>query len=1703
MDETRTAEKYKSPTLEALSKGLKNMQDRKAIIDQTEILNETIAKAKKLDSELAINAEFNNLKIALKEKIDQTNSEKTTDTANLEILKELNTTLEALIQSTTKSKESLEHAQEAVRVKITGKVSEVSTFLESISKTHPDYNSIKNELEEIASSWNNEKADKSKTSGQLTTKLADVEAKFAKAKENKTNLDKELKTLKQKLDEKIKEVTQFNSNINANTDYKTIKDTLIASINTATKIKENNDESKVNIQKALETLTTSHNEQKALYETTKGKIDAEKLKITNKLAEVEEFLNEIGGQDKYKVLELIIKTLKSQASTDSNNDLLPLTDLEKSFTNLSDALNAVKDRKTIIDNITLLEEKLSEATQLTESMKENSDFSEAAETLKQKVESTRNSINDADSNKLNELKIDLENSINTAKQAKLAKENEHEAIRTQINQKVTEISTFIKEEWASYKDFAAIKSDLDNIVKSWETAKVDKTKTKSQLEVLLQEFIQKLEQSRTNKLNKDKEVSSARNKLTVEIAKVQELSNGINTNPDYQTVKQKLVEVLGASNAIKDDKTKTIEEINAGLEALKQSHNTQKQALEAAKQAINSEKEKLVAELEKVNNFITTLENNEKYNTLKDVLNNAKTKPTADSKDETKSKEELIASLQAITSALNDAKESKNQVDEKLTLNEQITLVEKMITSLESNDDYLTNKQKLQAKLDSVKEEKDKPSISSENLKKLSNELKEALQTSKSEKAATDALLTTARGNLDNKITEANSTLTSLLTNTDYAVAKSKLTSAIDEAKATKENNSKSKAELETALQTLTNKIKEATDAKTEKDRLIAEEKAKIDKKIQESKDKLTEFNANPDYATLKKELKQANSKAKEDKDVANTSVTKLTEILSTLDTKLKDVTSQLNDKKQAITSSLNTLKASIEVAQGVLDNLKTNNDYAATKQKLEQEIAKAKVGTDTMSKDELDKLNAALASKTESYKAEKTVIDKKLKQAKSSLDEEIKKVDSLNTTINANTDFAVIKSSLSDLKTTATQFKDNSSKTEQELKTETQRVKDELQKQQGLLDAAKELIKQQQKLINNKLEEVEPLLSQLGNEDKYTSIKQKLQTAKDNATNNIDVDTKTKEELKTLLSELNSAYTTAKNEKVKVDERLNLEAKIKEADDLVQLLSTNNDYSAEKTKLTNVLNPIKTSKDDTTKSLEELKEFANQLNNAIANAKGEKDKVDKLLQAAKDKITAKIEESNKIVTSLQANTDFTTLKDALVKANDKAKEDSHIPSKTQVDLKAILDTLTSEMEKAIEGKAKAEKLISDEKQKIDTKLSEVTNFLKEFNQNPDYTDLKTELNNAHSTADTSKKTPNLPVSKLTEILNKLESKFNELKPQLTNKKQDVQNSLSTLNASISTARQFDDSLNSNTSYISTKQKLVEPLKNAKENNNDSTTKAKLDDLKSKLDAEVQRLKTEKAVIDKEIQELRDKITEVNEKSKNFWINKVDKKVSKHLYTDFKQLMVDRFNRTNTKLSNQSLSVDSLKELFQTINDAYNKDMNKYAEITPETLKEAEKIEEIIINEYYSKKSEFKTSDKVKMFHNKLSSLYEKMFNTILKNKNLYISLKSKYINKAKNRPSNGQINDFTTVKNLFNDLYVVDNNKKIFIADLFIKETFDVPNEILLRFTFYFNLTTYNNSGSEKTSIILITKGFDYAYKIMEGYTINYSDHPLFIEAN
>ncbi|MGC7155927.1 hypothetical protein ACP0BU_01675 [Metamycoplasma hominis] len=1283
---------------------------------------------------------------------------------------------------------------------------------------------------------------------------------------------------------------------------------------------------------------------------------------------------------------------KSVTNSSNKSDIIAAN--EALIQTLADA-NKAKDQvdeanKSIKEQLNALIDKAN--TLLPQLNDNDSEIVKAKESLNAEITNANKAVNQNDNASMQSAKSSLDDKV-TKIQNQLTEFNKDKEDKfNELEKTRKDINDFLTDDVKNNPNYAALVKDLTNAKDAKKS--VTKSSNKSDIIAANDELKQALEKAKTAKEQIDDANKSIKEQLSDSINNANQLLNElIDSDKDIQKAKTELNEkIQSASQALNLNNPTSMQSAKESLDAKIAQVNQQLQQFNQEKDAKFNELEQTRSQIQE---FINSNKNNSTYSNIISKLTTTKNEKDSVSKSSNKSdiedantllknslkeandkKQEIDKFVSAkkeleefikndedakndeLVSNLNDAKQELAKFS---SINDSCEIAEIKKTA----DDLTTAKAKLEEEIKNKKQElfnafelskttlqnyitndiKDsKYKIIQDKFNNIIDEYKNITSNDKISK------IKDATNNLNAKFTEIGSNKAIL---DKFYELKPKLEGLLKTA------NLKDDAKSENI--DLSSEDQASTDAKAINNSSTIENVEQVNQKLQAAIDKLTK-----DIKKINEDKKAKFEEFKTEKQhLENIIKTKGLDKFINIDEEIKSINQQIDEeiKKHKINenskiSDILAAKNSIDETQrkllGLLDNYSTQRTKSIenyNKQKTElnslintnnfKQLEESKKTKFNNKKQEYEDLNLETLSKNKIQEKSQEIkelianINKEISdakkqeylnfdKAKKELEKYIK--DELN-----NQKYDSIKKDAQDKINSFSAIKEESLATKeiQEIKDATtalSNAKTNAEQEKAKIDAKEQL--------TTKIQEADKLKEELINSDPaITTLKTNLEKEIAKANEALEKDTKAIIEAKEQLANKINEFKLSLDEfnKEKETKFKELEKTRKDINDfLTDDVKANPNYADLVKKLQNSLKTQEKINSGSNKA--EIIAANNELTNALKDAKSAKTEADKANIDAKEQLTAKIQEADKLKEELiDSDPAITTLKTNLEKEIAKANE------ALKKDTKAIIEAKKQLADKINEFKSSLNEF---NKQK-ETKFKELEKTRKDINDfltddvktNPNYADLVKKLQNSLKTQEKINKASNKAnIIAANNELTKALQEAKVAKEQADRANGEANNKLTT---SLSTANKLLEKLtDSDTDIQNYKKQLEEEIKNAMnaitskntksltDSNNSLTNKTneiqeklnKFIELKNK---EYEKLEQTRKNIDEFIKQI-ENVPQTKNNCQNIIKNLKDKKIAKDsiTFSNDKKEIQDANKSLQDELNNAKITKENITDFY-------------------------------------------------------------------------------------------------------------------------------------------------------------------------------------------
>ncbi|WP_240448648.1 hypothetical protein [Metamycoplasma hominis] len=888
----------------------KNITSNDKISKIKEATNNLNAKFTEIGSNKAILDKFYELKPKLEDLLKTANLKDDAKSENIDLSSEEQASTDAKAINNSSTIENVEQVNQKLQAAIDKLTKDIRKINEDKKAKFEEFKTEKQHLENI-----------------IKTKGLD---KFI-------NIDNEIKSIKQQIDEEIKK-HKINENSKIS-DILAAKDSidqtqrkLLGSLdNYSTQRTESIDN--FNKQKTeLDSLINSNNNFKQLEESKKTEFNNKKQeyedlnletlsknKIQEKSQEIKKLIDNINKEildakkQEYSKFDKAKKELEKYIKDELNNQKYDsikkeaqdkinsfsaikeeslatkeIQEINDATTALSNAKTNVEQEKAKIDAKEQLNAKIKEADKLKEEL-QKIDSDSTITTLKTNLEKEIAKANEAlkkDTKAIIEAKKQLADKINEFKSSLNEFNKQKETKFKELEKTRKDINDFLTNDVKTNPNYANLVKKLQDSLKTQE--KINNASNKADIIAANNKLTNALKEAEEAKKQADRANGEANNKLTASLSNADELLKKLtDSDADIQNYKKQLEEeIKNANNAITSKNTKSLTDSN---DSLTKKTNEIQEKLNKFTESKNKEYEKLEQTRKNIDEFIKQIENDPqtKNNCLNIVKNLKDKKAEKDAINENSNKKDIEKANTELQNSLNEANDKKQEIDKFYAAKKAL---ETLISTPDAEKVGTSETQKLLDKNKTINDSVDK-----ETIKNATKELNDA------------------KTNLEQKIKDKKNELLK-----DFEKAKEDLNKYMqndlqkDEYKAIKENINN---ELKKIKINQNSKIQEIEDANKSLQKLLSDAKNKklaLDEEIKQQK--INEFNR------IKNELKTLNSRSDGSEINSNEvkEALKITVDKSSTIEKIEEETNKLKQAKQELEKLISQKK------KEVLEQIKT-----------------------------------------------------------------------------------------------------------------------------------------------------------------------------------------------------------------------------------------------------------------------------------------------------------------------------------------------------------------------------------------------------------------------------------------------------------------------------------------------------------------------------------------------------------------------------------------------------------------------------------------------------------------------------------------------------------------------------------------------------------------------------------------------------------
>ncbi|WP_080972201.1 hypothetical protein [Metamycoplasma hominis] len=650
------------------------------IKDATNNLN---AKFTEIGSNKAILDKFYELKSKLEELLNTANLKDDAKSINIDLSSEEQASADAKAINNSSTIENVEQVNQKLQAAIDKLTKDIQKINEDKKAKFEEFKTEKQHLENI-----------------IKTKGLD---KFI-------NIDEEIKSIKQQIDEEIKK-HKINENSKIS-DILAAKDSidetqrkllgLLDNYSTQrTKSIDNFNKQKTelnslintnNFKQLEESKKTKFNNKKQEYEV----LDLETLsknKIQEKSQEIKELIDNINKEisdakkQEYSKFDKAKKELEKYIKDELNNQ--KYDSLKKEAQNKINSFSAIKEESLATKEIQEIKDAtaaLIKAKTNAEQEKAKIDAKEQLTAKIQEADKFKEKLIDSDST-ITTLKTNLEKEIAKAKET-LKKDTKaiieaKEQLAKKIDESKSSLDEFNKQKGTKFEELEKTRKDINDfltndvktnpnyadLVKKLQDSlktqeKINKASNKANIIAANNELTKALQEAKVAKEQADRANGEANNKLTTSLSTANELLKKLtDSDTDIQNYKKQLEkEINNANNAIISKNTKSLTDSN---DSLTKKTNEIQEKLNKFIELKNKELKKFNDTKAEIDNFISQIEKDPqtKNNCLNIVKNLKNKKAEKNSINENSNKKDIEKANTELQNSLNAAKEQKSEID--------------------------------------------------------------------------------------------------------------------------------------------------------------------------------------------------------------------------------------------------------------------------------------------------------------------------------------------------------------------------------------------------------------------------------------------------------------------------------------------------------------------------------------------------------------------------------------------------------------------------------------------------------------------------------------------------------------------------------------------------------------------------------------------------------------------------------------------------------------------------------------------------------------------------------------------------------------------------------------------------------------------------------------------------------------------------------
>ncbi|MHA3880781.1 hypothetical protein HDJGFE_02210 [Metamycoplasma hominis] len=662
----------------------KNITSNDKISKIKDATNNLNAKFTEIGSNKAILDKFYELKPKLEDLLNTANLKDDAKSINIDLSSEDQASTNAKAINNSSTIENVEQVNQKLQAAIDKLTKDIQKINEDKKAKFEEFKTEKQHLEDI-----------------IKTKGLD---KFI-------NIDDEIKSIKQQIDEEIKkhkinENSKISDILAAKNSIDETQRKLLGSLDNYSTQRTESIESYNNQKTELSSLINSNNNFKQLEESKKTEFNNKKQeyedlnletlsknKIQEKSQEIKELIANINKEisdakkQEYLNFDKAKKELEKYINDELNNQ--KYDSIKKEAQNKIDSFSAIKEESLSTKEIQEIKDAtnaLIKAKTNAEQEKAKIDAKEQLNAKIQEADKLKEELIDSDST-ITTLKTNLEKEIANAKEA-LKKDTKaiieaKEQLANKIDEFKSSLDEFNKQKETKFKELEKTRKDIndfltDNVknnpnyaelVKKLQNSlktqeKINKTSNKANIIAANNELTKALQEAKVAKEQADRANGEANNKLTTSLSAANELLKKLtDSDAEIQNYKKQLEkEIEKANNAITSKNTKSLTDSN---NSLTNKTNEIQEKLNKFIELKNKEYEKLEKTRKDIDEFIKQIENDpQTKKNYQNIVKNLKDKKAEkNSINENSNKKDIVNANTELQNSLNEAKEQKSEID--------------------------------------------------------------------------------------------------------------------------------------------------------------------------------------------------------------------------------------------------------------------------------------------------------------------------------------------------------------------------------------------------------------------------------------------------------------------------------------------------------------------------------------------------------------------------------------------------------------------------------------------------------------------------------------------------------------------------------------------------------------------------------------------------------------------------------------------------------------------------------------------------------------------------------------------------------------------------------------------------------------------------------------------------------------------------------